>query len=157
MAGCGHTGHWPGIGRPVFDKNLEYAPRHPKEPPMGPEGPKGTPKTPKWTPKGSQMDPKGDQMDSKGIQMDPNGSQMDPKGSQMELKVAPKEAKDTTRKPRGQDIYSQTPDQPPKRPTSIFWTLFNIWSLVLYFCVLVLYFVALSCIFGPCLVLLGFV
>ena len=87
---------------PIFDKNLEYASRQPKEPPKGPKSPKGTPKASKWTPKGSQMEPKWDQMD-------PAGSQMEPKGNQMEPKVAP----------RGQAIYSQTPDPPPKRPTSI--------------------------------------
>ena len=59
------------------------------------------------------MEPKGNQMDPRGSQMDPKGSQMDPKGSQ-------RRSKDTKRKPRGQDIYSQTPDPPPKRPTSLY-------------------------------------
>ena len=80
--------------RPFFDKNLEYAPRQPKEPPKGPKSPKGTPKAPKWTPKGSQMEPK-------GHQMDPKGSQMDPKGSQMEPKVAPRETKGAPKTPKG--------------------------------------------------------
>ena len=106
--GCGDESHWPGIGGPFFDKNLEYVSRQPK-------GPKGTPKAAKWSPKGSQMDPKGIQMDPKGIQMDPEGnqmdpkgsqldpkgSQMDPKGSQMDPKVAPRETKGAPKTPKG--------------------------------------------------------
>ena len=51
---------------PIFYKNIEYAPRQPKEPPNGPRAFKETPKASKWTPKGNQMEPKGDQMDPKG-------------------------------------------------------------------------------------------
>ena len=70
MTGCGLESHWPGIGGPFFDKNLEYAPR-----------PKGTLKGAKWNPKGSHMDPK--------------GNLMDPKGSHMRPKVAPRIATDS--------------------------------------------------------------
>ena len=73
--------------KPFFDRNLEYAPRQPKEPPKGPKSPKGIPKAPKWTPKGSRIEPKWDQMD--------------PKGSQMEPKVAPRETKGAPKTPNG--------------------------------------------------------
>ena len=81
--GCGLESHWPGIGGPFFDKNLEYAPR-----------PKGTPKAAKWSPKGSQMDPK-------ECQVDPKESQIDPKESQVDPKVAPREAKGAPKTPKG--------------------------------------------------------
>ena len=48
--------------KPIFYKNLESAPRQPKEPPNGPRAFKETPNAPKWTPEGSEMEPKGDQM-----------------------------------------------------------------------------------------------
>ena len=76
MTGCGLESHWPGIGGPFFDKNLEYAPM-----------PKGTLKGAKWTPKGSHMDPKGSQMEPKGAPREPKGHQMDPKGAPKVSKV----------------------------------------------------------------------
>ena len=81
-----------------------WAPRAPRAPQRH---------TKKWGPKRAKWS-SGDQMESKGNQMDPKGTKWSPESRQGK----PKPFQRHQRKPRGQTIYSQTPDQPPKRPTS---------------------------------------
>ena len=103
--------------RPILEKNLEYAPRQPKEPPRAPRAPKGGQMEP-------QREPNGPQWEANGSQREPNGPQREPNGPQSRAKGNQRRSKDTKRKPRGQAIYSQTPDPPPKRPTSITYIFF---------------------------------
>ena len=66
--------HWPGIGGPFFDKNIEYVPWQPKEPPRSPQGP--------------QVHHKGTQMDLTGSPMDPKVASREPKAAQRHQKEA---------------------------------------------------------------------
>ena len=70
MAGCGLESQMLGIGGPLFDKIVEYAPKGPKGAPKGPKGvskrPKGTPKGPKGAHKGPKGTPKGPKGAPKG-------------------------------------------------------------------------------------------
>ena len=90
-AGIVLESHLLGIGRPIFVKNVLYAPRQPKATPMA------TQSSPKW---------------SKGC---PKGPKKSSKSAQGEKK----ESKGTQRRPRNhktiytQTKYTQTPDPPP--------------------------------------------
>ena len=73
---AGHDGsHWPGIGGPIFDKNLEYAPRQPKATQRDARAAQRQPKAAKWTPKGTKWSPKAAKF---------------PKGAEWSPKVTPK-------------------------------------------------------------------
>ncbi len=90
--GCGDESHWPGIGGPFFDKNLEYALRQPKELPMAPRAPQrqpnGTPKGAKWSPKATNWTPRGAKWTPKGAKWSPKSRQGKPKTHQRHQKEA---------------------------------------------------------------------
>ena len=93
MTGCELESHWPGIGGPFFDKNLEYALRQPKAP---------------------QRDPR----HAKGIRMDAKESQMDSKGSQMGPKVAQGKPKAPPKGSQGDNLYIHK--LPINRPSGLY-------------------------------------
>ena len=76
---------------------------------------KGSPRTPQRMSKGTPKESKGAQSRPKGRQRHPKGTPKEPKGAQSRPKGGQRHTKDTQGKPKEQDIYLQTPDQPPKR------------------------------------------